>query len=610
MTLNEVNSYWFPNRYYQEKWFDGSCDEEIKIKFGELHRKAETGKIIPKNDDERLAMIILLDQFTRNIYRGTKDMYRNDTECYKLARSVISSPVFATYELNQQIFILLPLRHQRKTELLDEVMRFIEERQVSLDPQDLPLLTKFKNATLKDYSKVTDCITDLITLTDKYALDHTVLDDKCAGFTAPNRISDLTHNPVYRNVREFVRNFGDKPIIGISLSGGVDSMVLSYILHNLKALGDIADFVAIHIDYANRHESGSEAKFVEDWCRYFGIRIIIRRIHHMSRASTDRQFYEDETRNIRFATYRYAMERYGISCVMLGHHSDDLAENVLLNIFKGKDILDLFIMAPTMVRDGVVICRPMLRNNKQAIYDLAWDKQIPYLRDTTSEECFRGMMRGTVIPELNRFGGGIIKNIVQTGERSLEWKNIVDRMIMDPMLRSISRYRYGLSFNYDDAYRDLPKVYWVTFLKECFHRNGIRMMTHKNMDVWIRWIQNPEGMLMISNGHLAFVDRGRVYFCNRMILRTLEGQFTAENGKSYNGWQLSIGSVYPELTYENVLNGSFGYSNKASSETHQVSPFVHRNKELRAQYKNVRKIAKYLPKYLGPDDSFVGFIYC
>ena len=58
--------------------------------------------------------------------------------------------------------------------------------------------------------------------------------------------------------------------IAISLSGGVDSMVLATMLKHMAPTFNNFDVVAMHIDYSNRPESAAEAAFVEDWCRRHG----------------------------------------------------------------------------------------------------------------------------------------------------------------------------------------------------------------------------------------------------------------------------------------------------------------------------------------------------
>ena len=84
----DILDYWFSKGLYTadfDKWFMKSedYDEEIKEKFGDLLKEAEHGKgfgwLVSK--DSYVAHIILMDQFSRHIYRGKGDAFKNDKGC-------------------------------------------------------------------------------------------------------------------------------------------------------------------------------------------------------------------------------------------------------------------------------------------------------------------------------------------------------------------------------------------------------------------------------------------------------------------------------------------------------------------------------------------------
>jgi len=81
----DILDYWFSKGLYTadyDKWFTKSqdYDEEIKEKFGDLLKEAEQGKGFSwlHTKDSYVAHIILLDQFSRHIYRGSGDSFKND----------------------------------------------------------------------------------------------------------------------------------------------------------------------------------------------------------------------------------------------------------------------------------------------------------------------------------------------------------------------------------------------------------------------------------------------------------------------------------------------------------------------------------------------------
>jgi uncharacterized protein (DUF924 family) len=80
----QILDYWFTKDGTPDydKWFlrSNKYDDEIKEKFGDLLKEAEKGKgygwLISK--DSFVAYIILMDQFSRHIYRGSCDAFKND----------------------------------------------------------------------------------------------------------------------------------------------------------------------------------------------------------------------------------------------------------------------------------------------------------------------------------------------------------------------------------------------------------------------------------------------------------------------------------------------------------------------------------------------------
>jgi predicted phosphoadenosine phosphosulfate sulfurtransferase len=87
-------------------------------------------------------------------------------------------------------------------------------------------------------------------------------------------------HPLYKTVLQYMRERSeDLHHVVISLSGGVDSMVLAHILCQIgRSTGFSFEVVAIHIDYGNREESSIEADFVKRFCALRGIIFHKRRI--------------------------------------------------------------------------------------------------------------------------------------------------------------------------------------------------------------------------------------------------------------------------------------------------------------------------------------------
>jgi len=107
----------------QSKWFGKSdeTDMEIKTRFGaEVDRLPEIIAAVAASGtvDDTVAAIILGDQMSRNIYRGSKDMYRWDSIVLPLAKSVLADEkaFMDRFPLTFKLFTLLPLMHSEEVE--------------------------------------------------------------------------------------------------------------------------------------------------------------------------------------------------------------------------------------------------------------------------------------------------------------------------------------------------------------------------------------------------------------------------------------------------------------------------------------------------------------
>ncbi|BBM84867.1 DUF924 family protein [Candidatus Uabimicrobium amorphum] len=108
----------------QPLWFTGSkdIDSEITEKFGSALEDAKNGKFndwenTPQN---RLALIILLDQFSRNIYRNTPRMYESDPQSLQLCLAGIEQKVDdELFPIHRQFFYM-PLQHAEDLQLQEK----------------------------------------------------------------------------------------------------------------------------------------------------------------------------------------------------------------------------------------------------------------------------------------------------------------------------------------------------------------------------------------------------------------------------------------------------------------------------------------------------------
>jgi len=111
---NEVLEFWF-NEVGKPQWFvkDLNVDEEISQRFGRLVKQAGAGECYSWRSTAkgRLAEIIVLDQFSRNIYRDTPESFAHDPMALVLAQEAVSVGILDEFSQVELQFLLMPFMH-------------------------------------------------------------------------------------------------------------------------------------------------------------------------------------------------------------------------------------------------------------------------------------------------------------------------------------------------------------------------------------------------------------------------------------------------------------------------------------------------------------------
>jgi uncharacterized protein (DUF924 family) len=114
------------------------ADELIRDRFGELTAAAERGELSAweSSPRRRLALILLLDQFPRNVYRGGARAYTQDLKALSLTVSGMQHGADATLDPVERLFFYMPLMHAEGLEVQEESVaafrRLVEEAPADL----------------------------------------------------------------------------------------------------------------------------------------------------------------------------------------------------------------------------------------------------------------------------------------------------------------------------------------------------------------------------------------------------------------------------------------------------------------------------------------------
>ena len=109
------------------EWFrkDAAFDADLRTRFGNVHAAAVAGRLAAWEDSaaSRLALIIVLDQFSRNLFRGVPASFACDGEALRLARDMVARAWDVTLLAVMRGFVYLPFEHSENLADQDDAVR-------------------------------------------------------------------------------------------------------------------------------------------------------------------------------------------------------------------------------------------------------------------------------------------------------------------------------------------------------------------------------------------------------------------------------------------------------------------------------------------------------
>ncbi len=124
--FEEVIQFWFEDIDRSQWWVkDEAFDDEIRNRFSELHRQAASGELFFWRDcaQGRLAEIIILDQFSRNMFRDTSGAFSQDTLALVLAQEAVRSGADAHLSPAMNNFLYMPYMHSESRLIHEEAVK-------------------------------------------------------------------------------------------------------------------------------------------------------------------------------------------------------------------------------------------------------------------------------------------------------------------------------------------------------------------------------------------------------------------------------------------------------------------------------------------------------
>jgi tRNA(Ile)-lysidine synthase len=227
--------------------------------------------------------------------------------------------------------------------------------------------------------------------------------------------------------------------ITVALSGGVDSVVLLHLLHQLQKRQTFT-LKASHVHHGLSKNADKWVKFCEKLCAKLSISLDVNYIQLPQKKSLG---IEGEARQLRYEKLLQSQT----DLVVLAHHEDDQAETFLLQLIRGAGVKGLSSMAHFDATRR--LWRPLLNTSRIDIEKYAKRHQLKWIEDESNQniDFDRNFIRSKVLPLLKNRFNHIIKVISRSASHLAEAQHLLDDLAQIDLKSHLKSINYKHKLN-------------------------------------------------------------------------------------------------------------------------------------------------------------------
>ncbi|WP_223034199.1 tRNA lysidine(34) synthetase TilS [Hanstruepera marina] len=253
---------------------------------------------------------------------------------------------------------------------------------------------------------------------------------------------------MFNRFNEHIENnfpFLKKGKLLIAISGGLDSVVLAHLCHQLKLNISLA-----HCNFNLRGaESDTDEEFVLSLAEDLDLEVFVESFDTESYANQSKLSIQMAARELRYKWFADLAEQLHFDYILTAHHADDNLETFLINLSRGTG-LDGLIGIPEQNNN---IVRPLLPFSQDDILQYAQQHKIEWREDSSnaSTKYLRNKLRHDVIPVLKELNPKLLQNFNKTQNYLHSSKTILE----DAMLRFQKKV---ITVDGDNIFLDIKKI--------------------------------------------------------------------------------------------------------------------------------------------------------